>query len=74
MKAPSVTSPATDGRALSSNWRERPVVKELATKLAWAIGSTLHTTYGEKSKTHAWAEELALRVYQAHKKALGSTA
>lgn len=59
--------------ALADDWRERPIVKELATKLAWAIGSTLHITYGEKGQTHKWAEELALRVYQAHKKTLGST-
>lgn len=48
-------------------------MRELATKLAWAIGSTLHITYGEKGQTHKWAEELALRVYVAHKKTTGST-
>jgi len=62
------------GRALDDNWRERPIVKELSTKLAWAIGSTLHITYAERSQTHKWAEELALRVYVAHKKTIGSTA
>jgi len=61
-------------RSLDPDWRNRPVVKELSTKLAWAIGSTLHITYKENSQTHKWAEELALRVYQAYKKALGSTA
>jgi len=66
-------APARSGVALSQDWSERPILKELATKLAWAIGSTLHITYAEKSQTHKWAEELALRVYVAHKKALGST-
>jgi len=56
------------GNAIDQDWRERPVVKELATKLAWAIGSTLHITYGERSKTKRWAEELALRVYQSYKR------
>lgn len=64
---------APSGHALDDDWRNRPVVKELSTKLAWAIGSSLHITYKERSQTHKWAEELALRVYQAHKKALGST-
>jgi len=67
------TVPVKNGAALDANWRNRPIVKELSTKLAWAIGSTLHITYGERSQTHKWAEELALRVYQAHKKTLGST-
>lgn len=66
-------APAASGSALDSNWKNRPVVKELATKLAWAIGSTLHITYGERSQTYKWAQELALRVYMAHKKTLGST-
>lgn len=57
---------ARAGTALSEDWRERPVVKELATKLAWSIGSTLHITYGERSKTKRWAEDLALRIYQSH--------
>jgi len=67
------SAPSGKSSALDPDWRQRPIVKELGTKLAWAIGSTLHTTYGERSKTHKWAEELALRVYQAHKKTLGST-
>jgi len=70
---PGSTQPSTrpttarTGSALDPNWSERPVVKELATKLAWAIGSTLHITYGERTKTHTWAAELALRVYQNYK-------
>lgn len=56
----------TRGDALDPDWSQRPIVKELATKLAWAIGSTLHTTYKEKSKTHKWAEELALRIYLSY--------
>jgi len=54
------------GLALDQDWRERPIVKELSTKLAWAIGSTLHITYGERSKTKVWAEDLALKIYQNH--------
>ncbi len=53
--------------ALDPNWSNRPVVKELATKLAWAVGSTLHITYGERTKVNIWAVELALRVYQDYK-------
>lgn len=59
--------------ALDQDWRNRPIVKEMSTKLAWAIGSTLHTTYGEKGATYKWAEELALRIYTAHKKVLGNS-
>jgi len=55
---------ARTGSALATNLGERPVVKELVTKLAWAVGSTLHITYGERTKLHTWAESLALRVYQ----------
>jgi len=55
------------GSALDPNWSERPVVKELATKLAWAVGSTLHITYGEHTKVNSWAVELALQVYQNYK-------
>jgi len=58
---------AAIGSALDSNWSERPVVKELATKLAWAYGSTLHITYGEHTKVNTWAVELALQVYQNYK-------
>lgn len=65
--------PAAPGSSLDPDWRNRPIVKELSTKLAWAIGSTLHITYKESSQTHKWAEELALRVYTASKKAMGST-
>jgi len=58
---------ARTGSALAQNLSERPVVKELATKLAWAVGSTLHITYGERTKTNIWAAELALKVYQKYK-------
>lgn len=69
---PANAAPKTGG-ALDQDWRHRPIVKELSTKLAWAIGSTLHTTYGEKTQTFKWAEELALRLYVQHKKTLGSS-
>lgn len=57
---------ARTGSALASNYRDRPIVKELSTKLAWAVGSTLHITYGERSKTKEWAEDLACRLYSSH--------
>jgi len=53
-----------NGRALDPDITQRPIVKELATKLAWAIGSTLHITYGERTRIKEWAEELAPRLYQ----------
>jgi hypothetical protein len=33
--------------------------KELSTKLAWSVGSTLGLTYGRRSKVLEWASERA---------------
>jgi len=52
------------GIALARELSDRPIVKELATKLAWALGSTMHITYGERSKIKIWAEYLAVQLYQ----------
>lgn len=42
--------------------RDEELVKELATKLSWAVASTLHVGYGRKSylrtKCLSWATQL----------------
>lgn len=58
-----VSTPARSGSSLSPDFAERPIVKELATKLSWSIGSTLHITYGERTSIKRWAEDLALKIY-----------
>jgi hypothetical protein len=55
-----------EGNALARDHSERPIVKELSTKIAWAVGSTLHLSYGERTKLKDWAADLALRVYDSH--------
>lgn len=39
------------------------VKRELATKLAWAVGSTLHVGYSNKGTVREWAERMAERLY-----------
>jgi len=51
------------GVALHATLEERPIVKEMTTKLAWSIGSTLHLTYGQRTALREWCEELAVKVY-----------
>lgn len=38
-------------------------MKELSTKLCWAVGSTLHVGYGKRTKLRTWADDLAHRLY-----------
>lgn len=38
--------------------------KELATKLAWAVGSTLHVAYGKKGPLGDWAVRMSSRLYE----------
>ena len=40
------------------------VREELATKLAWAVGSTLHVGYGRKTHLRRWALGMAERLYE----------
>lgn len=39
------------------------VKKELSTKLCWAVGSTLHVSYGKRTRLRKWADDLAERLY-----------
>lgn len=43
---------------------EAGVKKELATKLAWAVGSTLHTSYSKKGPLREWADRMASRLWE----------
>ena len=40
------------------------VIKEMTTKLAWAVGSTVHVAYGRKSSLRASCREIAEDFYR----------
>lgn len=37
--------------------------RELSTKLCWAVGSTLHVSYGKRTALREWGDRLADRLY-----------
>jgi len=63
-----IPASAWSGTSLDPDSAKRPVVRELSTKLAWAIGSTMHVTYGEKTKIKRWADDTALAMYRSYHK------
>jgi len=70
MEMPNVTQTAGQ-RAIASRRADRAagltseesVVKELTTKLAWAVGSTLHVGYSRTSPLRRQLGELAQTLY-----------
>ena len=40
------------------------VIKEMTTKLAWAVGSTVHVAYGRKSSLRGACREIAEDFYR----------
>lgn len=38
---------------------EESIIKEMTTKIAWAVGSTVHVAYGRKSSLRSACREIA---------------
>lgn len=57
-----------NGRLSASRRVEEPI-RELATKLAWAVGSVLEENYRSGSPLKRWAERLAQQIIDNHKTA-----
>ena len=57
-----------NGRPQDAREREDPL-RELATKLAWAVGSVLEENYRSGSPLKRWAERLAQQLLDHHENA-----